>query len=66
LSTSDFFVNAAIERLQCSSAYLALTPAQREESEMALTLDLTTNPSSPAYDPEFDRRMRKLHPTWFA
>lgn len=35
------------------------------EAELAEALDAYTDPTHPEYDPEFDKKIRRLRPDWF-
>lgn len=41
-------------------------PGDPEEHDLATALDSYTDPTSPEYDPDFDRQIRELRPDWFA
>ena len=63
---SNKFITAELAKLEASANYQASPPKEREETKLAVTLDISTNPSSPGYDPSFSRKIRRIRPDWFS
>jgi hypothetical protein len=59
------YLRVKLDQLWCETFPVAATTLGCEKEELGDALEAYTNPASPEYDAEFDRKIRTRRPDWF-